>query len=404
MPMRFMWHRPRWIDQAGCSVKLIDYARQFIRAPIQLSLSEQSIAALACLAAIFLTASITQAYTGGNTAVLIASMGASAVIIFAIPGSPLAQPWSFVGGQMLSALVGVLAAHCVGDVALASALAVGLSVFLMLVLRCLHPPGAATALAPVLSGLQTPLPDFEFLLAPVAINVGLMLIMALVINRLILRRDYPTRGQAVRHVTEQKHGPDSLTGISQADIALAIRDFDHFLDVGADDLSKILTRLQLQAFQKNAGLVTCGDIMQRNIITVDYATEVEAAWLLMHEHRLKVLPVLDRSRRVIGIVTQYDFLKNLKLTPYQNFQEKWLAFIKCRPDSTTDKPEAIGHIMTRQVKTLATSAHIAELIPLVVNEGHHHVPIVDEERRFIGMVFQSRLVATLFNHQAKAPE
>jgi CBS domain-containing membrane protein len=115
---------------------------------------------------------------------------------------------------------------------------------------------------------------------------------------------------------------------------------------------------------------------------------------------LKALPVLDRSSRVIGIVTQYDFLKNLKLTPYQNFQDKWLAFIKRSQDITTNKPEAIGHIMTRKVKILSASAHIAELIPLVVNEGHHHVPIVDEEGRFVGMVFQSRLLSTLFNNQA----
>jgi CBS domain-containing membrane protein len=139
--------------------------------------------------------------------------------------------------------------------------------------------------------------------------------------------------------------------------------------------------------------------MRRGIISVEYSTEVEAAWLLMHEHGLKVLPVLDRNKRVVGIVTRYEFLKHLKLTPHRNFQEKWLAFIKPSPDPTTDKPEAIGHIMTRQVKVLAASAHIAELAPLVINEGHHHVPIVDDKGRFIGMVFQSSLLSALFNNK-----
>lgn len=137
--------------------------------------------------------------------------------------------------------------------------------------------------------------------------------------------------------------------------------------------------------------------MQNHIVTAEYATEVEAAWVLMHSQQLKVLPVLDRTRRVIGIVTRYDFFKNLQLTPYQSFQDKWLAFIKSTPDTHTTKPEALGHIMTRQVKTLPSSAHIAELLPLIVNEGHHHIPITDADGRFIGLVFQSRLISALFN-------
>ena len=375
----------------------------FAIAPDPLTFLEKCLAGLLCLIAIFLTATLTQVSSPGDSAVLIASMGASAVILFAVPGSPMAQPWPFLGGQMLSALIGVCAAHYVADNVKASALAVGLSVLLMLLLRCLHPPGAATALAPVLADSASQAwPDFGFLLVPVAMNVACMLVIALVINHLILHREYPAKTPEQRLAYQQKNRTGNLAGISQADIVQATQGYHQFLDVGADDLCQILTRLQLQAFQNNYGLKSCGDIMQRGIITVEYATEVEAAWALMHEHGLKVLPVLDKTRRVIGIVTRYDFLKNLKLTPYQAFQEKWLWFIKPSPELTTNKPEAIGHIMTRKVKTLPASAHIAELVPLVVNEGHHHVPIVDDAGRFIGLVFHSRLLSALFNQQLPA--
>lgn len=318
-------------------MKLKDYLRNFTIAPIQLTGLEMCIAASACLIAIFSTAAITQACAYANSPILIASMGASAVIVFAIPGSPLAQPWPLVGGQMLSALVGICAAHYLPDISAAAALAVGLSVWLMLLLRCLHPPGAATALAPVLSGPHWPGPDFGFLLAPVGINVAAMLFMALAINRLLLRRDYPARIQVSRQPNRQNPRQGDLAGIDQADIDEATSGFNQFLDVGADDLRQILTRLQLRVFEKNAGVQHCGDIMRSDIITVEYATEVEAAWALMHEQHLKALPVLDKTGRVIGIVTRYDFLKNLKLTPYQSFQEKWLAFIKRSLDVTDRK-------------------------------------------------------------------
>lgn len=225
-----------------------------------------------------------------------------------------------------------------------------------------------------------------------------MLFLAWMINRLVLLREYPA--QIRQHPAPQDTLQANLVDISSADIEQAAVGCNQFLDIGANELCEIFTRLQLLSFQKHIGAINCGEIMQRNIITVDYSTEVESAWRLMHENHLKALPVLDRSQRVIGIVTRYDFLKNLKLTPYRNFQDKWLAFIKPTPDTHTDKPEAIGHIMTRKVKTLPASAHIAELLPLVVNEGHHHVPIVDDRGRFIGMVFQSRLISALFNHQA----
>jgi CBS domain-containing membrane protein len=269
----------------------------------------------------------------------------------------------------------------------------------MLLLRCLHPPGAATALASIHNAVNADLPDFSFLLMPVGINVVIMLMIALMVNRLILPRIQLAKTPIPAQLANQNDKQGYLLGINAGDIEQVIQRFGKFLDIDSDDLCQLLTQLHLQSFQKNVELKTCSDIMQHNIITVEYATEVELAWALMHEHHLKVLPVLDKSKRVIGIVTYYDFLKHIQLTPYQSFQEKWLWFIKPSLDVTTQKPEVMGHIMTREVKTLSVDAHIAELVPLVVNEGHHHVPIVDDEGRFVGLVFQSSLLTALFNQQ-----
>lgn len=365
--------------------------------PVSLSLKEKGIAACAGFIAILSTGLLTRAYAPEQSAILVASMGASAAILFAIPGSPLAQPWPFAGGQLLSAVIGVSCAAYIEDIAFAAATSAGLAILLMLFFRCLHPPGAATALAPVLSGTRHTIPDLDFVMIPVGANVLLMLILAWLINGYILRRNYPARLAPPPKKTEPQQASEKLSGISQSDVEQVTRHLDHFLDIGNNELLKLFNRLQLLAFQKQSAQLSCGDIMQRDIVTVEYSTEVETAWSLMHERQLKALPVLDSTRRVIGIVTRYDFLKNLKMTPYRSFQEKWLAFVKTSPTVATDKPEAVGHIMTRKVKTLPATCHIAELLPLVVDEGHHHVPIVDAENRFVGMVFQSRLMSALFH-------
>jgi CBS domain-containing membrane protein len=77
---------------------------------------------------------------------LVAPVGASAVLVFAVPASPLAQPWSVIGGSVLSATVGLVAGHIVGVPVLAAALALGLAIGVMSIGRCLHPPGGACAL------------------------------------------------------------------------------------------------------------------------------------------------------------------------------------------------------------------------------------------------------------------
>jgi CBS domain-containing membrane protein len=77
---------------------------------------------------------------------LVAPTGASAVLVFAVPASPLAQPWSVVGGNVISAVVGVSVGHLLGMPLLAGTVAVGLAIAAMSMGRCLHPPGGACAL------------------------------------------------------------------------------------------------------------------------------------------------------------------------------------------------------------------------------------------------------------------
>ena len=83
---------------------------------------------------------------------LIAPMGASAVLLFCLPASPLAQPWSVVGGNVVSGLVGVACVRWLGPSVGVAALAACLAIAAMFALRCLHPPGGAVALTTVVGG------------------------------------------------------------------------------------------------------------------------------------------------------------------------------------------------------------------------------------------------------------
>src|SRR5690606_34695683 len=113
---------------------------------------------------------------------LIAPMGASSVLLFAVPSSPLAQPWSVIAGNTIAALIGVSCAKVVGQPILAAGLAASLAIAAMFAFRFIHPPSGAVALTAVLGGPAVYELGYGFVLVPVALNSVLLLLTALVFN------------------------------------------------------------------------------------------------------------------------------------------------------------------------------------------------------------------------------
>ena len=153
----------------------------------------------------------------------------------------------------------------------------------------------------------------------------------------------------------------------------------------------------MESFKRYRDNITCSDIMVKNVQTVEYGTEVEEAWKIMQREKLKAMPVIDRARRVIGIITWNDFFKFINVDDNETFQKKFRTFIRRTPDMSTNKPESVGHIMTRSVSLLSENTHIAVLIPLMSNLGYRQIPIVNNENRLVGMVYQANLIAALYN-------
>lgn len=111
---------------------------------------------------------------------IMAPFGATCVLLFALPKAPLAQPRSVIGGHFVSALIGLLAINLFGDGMLTVALAVGISIALMQLLRVVHAPAGANPILIIMSGIT----DYSFLLTPVLIGSVLLVIVALIVNNI----------------------------------------------------------------------------------------------------------------------------------------------------------------------------------------------------------------------------
>lgn len=124
---------------------------------------------------------------------LIPSFGASALMVFGAPLSPYAQPRNVIGGHILSALAGVAAYQLLGSSAwLTAALAVGLAGALMHLTTTMHPPGGATALLAVIGDPHIHAQGYSYALVPVGAGAAMIVLMAVLINNLVLKRQYPT--------------------------------------------------------------------------------------------------------------------------------------------------------------------------------------------------------------------
>ena len=126
-----------------------------------------------------------------NLPLLVGSFGASAVLIFAVVESKLSQPRNFIGGQVISAIVGVIVRLIIHVTWVAEPVGMSLSLVAMLLTSTTHPPGGATALIICSSPIIPKWAGFSYVVT-VLFGSLMMQIVALVVNNLNPSRQYPT--------------------------------------------------------------------------------------------------------------------------------------------------------------------------------------------------------------------
>ena len=132
------------------------------------------------------------AFTSLDNVFLIGSFGASAVLVYGIINSPLAQPRNLIGGHLVCAFVGVTIHKLLpGELWLSSALSVSLSIVAMQITKTLHPPGGATALIANIGSPKIIALGYWYLLSPVLSGVTILLLIAIFFNNRTSHRSYP---------------------------------------------------------------------------------------------------------------------------------------------------------------------------------------------------------------------
>lgn len=299
---------------------------------------------------------------------IVAPMGAAAVLLFAVPASPLAQPWPVVGGNVISTLVGLTAQWLIDSVLLAGAVGVGAAIGVMMLLRCLHPPGGACAL---LAATATPAIEAQgvaFAAVPVAVNTVALLLVAVAVNNLTGRR-YPHRAPV----------PPPPATAAAAELALGTEDIESAmarlsqrLDVLPEDVVGLVRDAEAHALDRRLGSVPVERIMHTDVTTLQPFESIYRARHVIVQRQVKTLPVVDAERHVVGVVSIIDlFTRDLV------------------------ELEPVESIMIRDVTTIPAQTPVADLVPVMTQDGFKVVPVVDEQERMVGIVTRGDLIAVL---------
>jgi CBS domain-containing membrane protein len=344
-------------------------------------LRERLIACLGAVLGIALTGGLTGYLFGHGPDVplIVAPIGASAVLLFAVPSSPLAQPWPIIGGNTISALVGIFVAHVIHDPVVATGVGVSLAIGAMSLTRSLHPPGGAAALTGVLGGPAVAGWGLLFPLVPVALNSAIIVAVGILFHKLT-RRNYP---HVAQQPAENAHRtidqpPSARAGFRDEDLDAALAVLHETFDIGRADLGALLRQVELQATVRTHGHISCRDVMSRDVITIGADASPALAKALLVKHDIRTLPVVDRRDRLVGTIGLRDI---------------------------ADITDTITQAISEPVVAAPDDAALS-LLPALTDGRTHAVIVVDSDRHILGLISQTDLlsVTALLLPNARTPE
>ena len=326
---------------------------------------------------------------------LIAPFGASAVLVYAVPNSPLAQPWSVVMGNSLSALVSLTLLAALPHADWVVPLTVGLAIGVMMSVRALHPPGGAVALLVALGNTGGPAET----LATVAVGSALLVAIGIGWNRAV-GRAYPLRQLA----TPGPHGtkdptPEARIGVDPPGLQAILEDYRQSANLGVADLTRLVGAVEQAAAARRMEGFTAANIMSRDLVTVSPGAPLSQVAELFRTRGFTSLPVVADGR-LLGLIFQIDLIRRAREDAFHQHHSLIRALARLIDDHRAKPPKA-GEIMETDTPRVTPETPVGALLPLLSDGGAEAVPVV-EGTRIVGIVTRTDLVSALAQRLASS--
>ena len=148
------------------------------------------------------------------------------------------------------------------------------------------------------------------------------------------------------------------------------------------------------------------DVMTRDVITIDPDQTVLQAARLMLQHRISGLPVIDHSGRLVGVLSEGDFLRRRE-TKTERRRSRWLEFLmgpgKIASEYTHTHGSKVGEVMSTDVQAVDENASLEDIVELMEHHRIKRVPVMCGQE-LVGIITRSNLMHAMVSMARAVPE
>ncbi len=310
---------------------------------------------------------------GGLPLFLMAPLGASAVLVFAVPNSPLAQPWSAILGNTLSAVCGVVALALL-PLETAPVLAVALAFAAMMLGRALHPPGGAVALLIGLSPELLTETGALMIVFNTAVMTSVLVASGLVFHRFSGRK-YPFRTS----LSQSGPPPMRRLGLTEENLSDLLSKFHQSTNLGAVDLARLVAAVEAELIQPPFEGVACADAIALEHLHVAPDASLQEILSKLQQSETSKVAVVNADGHLAGLINQRDLLRVLS---------------KGFGDGSNFAPPLARDLLHAPVTSFDGTLPLGDALHVMVSRYLDHVPVC-QEGVFEGFLTRSLLLEAL---------
>lgn len=181
------------------------------------------------------------------------------------------------------------------------------------------------------------------------------------------------------------------------DFQKALKDLDTYIDVTLEDLMQLDKMARKHARLRETETLMVREIMTDNVITVTPETSLSEAARVLIDKRISGLPVTTEDGKLVGVVTEADFLCAMGIPCHHPTHSVWqtLETMFRHPPRTSGAPSRVGDIMIHEVISVGEDKTLHDVIELMKKHHIKRVIVTDDDHKVSGIIARSNLVQVL---------
>jgi CBS-domain-containing membrane protein len=181
--------------------------------------------------------------------------------------------------------------------------------------------------------------------------------------------------------------------LRETDILEAMRAIPGYLDITPGDFKEIYRLAFQHALERLGREVTAAEIMTQEVVAVNPDTPVSEVAAAMGRRGVSGLPVVDAEHKVVGVISEKDFLSRMGVTEPQNFMSLVAGCLKTKGCVALPIKKALaGDIMSSPAVTVAPDTPVRDIAAILTDRGINRVAVSDPAGRLLGLVSRGDIV------------